>query len=43
MMKQKTLILLCDNYPLSAREFFIDDEMRVIAQRVEKESLSGLC
>ena len=30
-MKQKTLILLCDNYPLSAREFFIDDEMRVIA------------
>ena len=42
MMKQKTLILLCDNYPLSAREFFIDDEMRVIAQRVEKELLSGL-
>lgn len=30
-MKPKTLILLCDNYPLSAREFFIDDEMRVIA------------
>ena len=35
-MKQKTLILLCDNYPLSAREFFIDDEMRVIAPRFEK-------
>ena len=35
-MKQKNLILLCDNYPLSAREFFIDDEMRVIAPRFEK-------
>ena len=35
-MKNKTLILLCDNYPLSAREFFIDDEMRVIATRFEK-------
>ena len=35
-MKQKTLILLCDNYPLSAGEFFIDDEMRVIAPRFEK-------
>lgn len=35
-MKRKTLILLCDNYPLSAREFFIDDEMRVIASRFEK-------
>ena len=35
-MKQKILILLCDNYPLSAREFFIDDEMRVIAPRFEK-------
>lgn len=35
-MINKTLILLCDNYPLSAREFFIDDEMRVIAPRFEK-------
>ena len=34
-MKQKTLILLCDNYPLSAREFFIDDEMRVIAPKFD--------
>lgn len=35
-MKPKTLILLCDNYPLSAREFFIDDEMRVIAPKFDK-------
>ncbi len=35
-MKQKTLILLCDNYPLSAREFFVDDEMRVIAPKFDK-------
>ena len=35
-MKPKTLILLCDNYPLSAGEFFIDDEMRVIAPRFDK-------
>jgi glycosyltransferase involved in cell wall biosynthesis len=34
-MIQKTLILLCDNYPLSAREFFIDDEMRVIAPKFD--------
>ena len=33
---KKNLILLCDNYPLSAGEFFIDDEMRVIAPRFEK-------
>lgn len=32
----KTLIFLCDNYPISAREFFVDDEMRVIADRFEK-------
>ena len=38
-MKQKTLILLCDNYPISAGEFFIDDEMRVIAPRFEKVML----
>lgn len=35
-MNKKTLILLCDNYPLSAREFFIDDEMRVIAPKLNK-------
>lgn len=35
-MKQKTLILLCDQYPLSAGEFFIDDEMRVIASKFDK-------
>lgn len=35
-MPNKTLILLCDNYPLSVREFFIDDEMRVIAARYSK-------
>ena len=35
VMKPKTLILLCDNYPLSAREFFIDDEMRVIASKFD--------
>lgn len=34
-MKPKTLILLCDNYPLSAREFFIDDEMQVIAPKFD--------
>lgn len=32
-MKHNTLILLCDSYPLSAGEFFIDDEMRVIAPK----------
>ena len=35
-MPNKTLILLCDNYPLSAREFFIDDEMRVVAPKFDK-------
>ncbi|MBR4454514.1 MAG: glycosyltransferase [Bacteroidales bacterium] len=35
-MKQKTLVLLCDNYPFSAGEFFIDDEMRVIAPEFDK-------
>ena len=35
-MKQKTLVLLCDNYPFSAGEFFIDDEMRVIAPKFDK-------
>lgn len=34
-MGKKTLIFLCDSYPLSAGEFFIDDEMRVIASRFE--------
>ncbi|NSW45956.1 MAG: glycosyltransferase [Bacteroidales bacterium] len=32
----KTLILLTDNYPITHGEFFIDDEMRVIADRFEK-------
>ena len=35
-MINKTLILLCDSYPLSAGEFFIDDEMRVIAHKFDK-------
>lgn len=35
-MSNKTLIFLCDNYPISAREFFVDDEMRVIADRFER-------
>lgn len=35
-MKRKTLIFLCDNYPLAAREFFVDDEMRVIAPLFER-------
>lgn len=35
-MSRKTLILFCDNYPLSAGEFFIDDEMRVIAPKFDK-------
>ena len=29
-------MLLCDSYPLSAGEFFIDDEMRVIAPKFDK-------
>ncbi len=32
----KTLIFLCDNYPIAAREFFVDDEMKVIAPYFEK-------
>ena len=35
-MNNKTLILLCDSYPFSAGEFFIDDEMRVIAPQFDK-------
>ncbi len=35
-MKKKNLMLLCDNYPLSAGEFFIDDEMRVVAPKFDK-------
>ena len=35
-MNNKILILLCDQYPLSAGEFFIDDEMRVIAPKYDK-------
>lgn len=36
IMNTRTLILLCDQYPLSAGEFFIDDEMRVIAPKFDK-------
>ena len=36
IMNNKTLILLCDQYPLSAGEFFIDDEMHVIAPKFDK-------
>jgi glycosyltransferase involved in cell wall biosynthesis len=35
-MTKPTLILLCDNYPLSSGEFFIDDEMKVIHSHFEK-------
>ncbi len=35
-MPPQTLIFLCDNYPIAAREFFVDDEMRVIADKFEK-------
>jgi glycosyltransferase involved in cell wall biosynthesis len=32
----KTLVLLCDSYPLSAGEFFLDDEIKIIHPRFEK-------
>jgi glycosyltransferase involved in cell wall biosynthesis len=32
----KHLLLLCDNYPLSSGEFFIDDEMKVLAPHFQK-------
>ncbi len=32
----RSLFLLCDDYPLAAGEFFLDDEMRVIAPKFEK-------
>lgn len=35
-MKSKTLIFLCDSYPLAKGEFFVDDEMRVLASHYEK-------
>lgn len=35
-MDKKNLVLLCDNYPYSSGEFFIDDEMRIIAPLFEK-------
>ncbi|PIX35520.1 MAG: hypothetical protein COZ59_05965, partial [Bacteroidetes bacterium CG_4_8_14_3_um_filter_31_14] len=35
-MKNKTLIFLCDNYPLSREEPFIDDEIQIITNRFEK-------
>ena len=34
-MKQKQLVLLCDQYPNSNGEFFIDDEMRVANEQFE--------
>lgn len=34
--QNKTLVLLCDSYPLSAGEFFLDDEIRVIHPNFEK-------
>lgn len=36
MIKKKNLFLLCDCYPVTPGEFFIDDEMRVIAYQFEK-------
>lgn len=35
-MNKKTLILLCDTYPFSNGEYFIDDELKVIASSFEK-------
>ncbi len=35
-MQKKNLLLLCDNYPLNNGEFFIDDEMKIIAGRFNK-------
>lgn len=35
-MINKTLVLLTDNYPYSPGEFFIDDEMQIIAPKFEK-------
>ncbi len=34
-MTKKRLFFLCDNYPLTAGEFFVDDEMRVISNSFE--------
>lgn len=36
MMRNKTLILLCDNYPYSNGEYFIDDELKIIFPFFEK-------
>ncbi len=36
MTKKKTLVLLCDSYPLSAGEFFLDDEIKIIHSHFEK-------
>ncbi len=35
-MPKKTLFLLCDNYPLSSGEFFIDDEIKVLSPLFKK-------
>ncbi len=36
MNPKKNLILLCDSYPISSGEFFIDDEMKVIHTHFDK-------
>ncbi|OFY85154.1 MAG: hypothetical protein A3F72_05080 [Bacteroidetes bacterium RIFCSPLOWO2_12_FULL_35_15] len=35
-MNKKTLVLLTDNYPDTAGEFFLDDELKIIAPSFEK-------
>ena len=35
-MKRKILIFLCEQYPFLPGEFFVDDEMRVIASKFDK-------
>ncbi len=35
-MQKKMLFLLCDNYPLSSGEFFIDDEIKVLSPFFDK-------
>src|SRR5574344_1332598 len=35
-MASKILFLLCDSYPFSVGEFFIDDEMQIISKYFEK-------
>ncbi|HBS86786.1 MAG: hypothetical protein A2W91_12210 [Bacteroidetes bacterium GWF2_38_335] len=35
-MRSENLVILCDNYPNSAGEFFIDDELRIINSKFDK-------